>query len=73
MSACFKIVVSQPASPQMSNKQPGRVRPNASDSVCSATFIDLNKPVGNGSTVHLNMRMNAERHRRDDADLTSLN
>lgn len=57
MSTCFKIVVSQPASIHMGNKQPGGVRPNASDSVCSATFINFGKPISNGSTVHLNMRV----------------
>lgn len=71
MSTCFKIVVSQPAGIHMGNKQPGGVRPNASDSVCSATFINFGKPISNGSTVHLNMRVIASR-RRDEAELSSL-
>ncbi len=71
MSACFKIVVSQSGITRGSDKQPGRVQPGASDSVCSATFIDLNKPVSNGPTVRLNMRMNVGR-RAGDADAVPL-
>ncbi len=61
MSASFKIVVSQPTRTSPAANQAGSRALASSDSVCSATFIDLNKPVYRGGTVHISMSQNFQR------------
>ncbi len=62
MSASFKIVVSQPTASKATVNRAGSHALTSSDSVCSTTFINLNKPIHSGSTVHLRMR--PDFHRR---------